>query len=41
MERSISIAELSAENGVNVVNAYGSIIGDSEDCTDDSTTEVC
>ena len=31
MERSISISELSAENGVAVVNASGSIIGDNED----------
>ena len=41
MERSISISELSAENGVAAVNAYGSIIGDNEDHVDDSTTEVC
>ena len=41
MERSISISELSAENGVAVVNAYGSIIRDNEDRVDDSTTEVC
>ena len=40
MERSISISELSAENGVPVVNAYGSIIGDNGDHVDDSTTEV-
>ena len=31
----------SAENGVAVVNAYGSIIGDKEDHVDDSKTEVC
>ena len=31
METSISISELSAENGVAVVNAYGSILGDNED----------
>ena len=30
MERSNSISELSAENGVAVVNAYGSIIRDNE-----------
>ena len=41
MERSISISELSAENGAAVVNAYRSIIGDNEDHGDDSTTEVC
>ena len=41
MERSISISELSAKNGVAVLNAYGSIIGDNEDHVDDSTTEVC
>ena len=41
MERSISISELSAENGVAVVNAYGSIIGGKEDHVDDSTTEIC
>ena len=41
MERSISISELSAENGTAVVNAYRSIIGDNEDHGDDSTTEVC
>ena len=41
MERSISISELSAENGVAVVNAYGSIVGDNEDHVDESTTEVC
>ena len=41
MERSISISELSAENGVAEVNAYGSIIRDNEDRVDDSTTEVC
>ena len=39
-ERSISIYELSAENGVAVVKAYGSIIRDNEDHVDDSTT-VC
>ena len=36
MERSISISELSTENGVSVVNAYGSIIGHNEDHVDDS-----
>ena len=41
MERSISISELSTENSVAVVNAYGSIIRDNEDHVDDSTTEVC
>jgi len=41
MERSISISELLAENGVAVVNAYGSIIGGKEDHVDDSTMEVC
>ena len=40
MERSISISELSLENGVAVVNAYGLIIGDNEDHVDDSITEV-
>ena len=35
------LPELSTENGVAVVNAYGSIIGDNEDHVDDSTTEVC
>ena len=40
MERSISIFELSAENGGAVVNDYGSIIVDNEDDVD-STTEVC
>ena len=40
MGTSISISELSAENGVPVVNTYGSIIGDNEDHADDSTTEV-
>ena len=40
MERSISISELSVENGVAVVNAYGLIIGDNEDHVDDSITEV-
>ena len=40
-ERSISISELSTENGVAVVKAYGSIVGDDEDHVDDSTTEVC
>ena len=35
-----NISELSAESGVAVVNAYGSIIGDNEDHVDDSTT-VC
>ena len=38
MERSISISELSAENGVAVVNAYGSIFRDNEVRVDDSTT---
>ena len=41
MGRSISISEFTAENGVAVVNAYGSITGDNEDHVDDSTTEVC
>ena len=41
MERSTSISELSAENGVSIVNAYGSIIRDNKDHVDDSTTEVC
>ena len=41
MERSISITELSAENGVAFVNSYGSIIRDNEDHVDDSSTEVC
>ena len=41
MKMSISISKLSAENGVAVVNAYGSITGDNEDRDDDSTTEVC
>ena len=41
MKMSISISELSAENGVAVVNAYGSITGDNEDRVDDSTTELC
>ena len=36
MERSISISELSAENGIPVKNAYGSIVGDNEDHADDS-----
>ena len=40
MERSISISELPTENGVAVVNAYGSIIGHNEDHVDDSATEV-
>ena len=40
MKRSISISELSAENDVAVVNAYGCIIVDNEDHVDDSTTEV-
>ena len=35
METSISISELSTENGVAVVNAYGSILGDNEDHVDD------
>ena len=30
----LNISELSAENGVAVVNAYGSIIGDNEDHVD-------
>ena len=39
MERSISISELSAENGVAVVNAYELIyIGDNEDHIDDDST---
>ena len=38
MERSISISELSAENGVAVANAYGSIIGDNKDHFDDICT---
>ena len=37
VERSISISELSAENGVAVVNVYGSIIGDNENHVDYST----
>ena len=41
MERSISVSELSTENGVAVENAYGSIIVDDEDHVDDSSTEVC
>ena len=41
MERSISVSQFFAENGVAVVTAYGSIIGDNEDHVDDSTTEVC
>ena len=41
MERSISVSELSTENGVAVENAYESIVGDDEDHVDDSTTEVC
>ena len=41
MERSISVSDLSTENGVAVENAYGSIIGEDEDNFDDSTTEVC
>ena len=43
METSISISELSTENGVAVVNSYGSILGDNEDHVDNisSTTEVC
>ena len=36
-----AISELSAENGVALVNAYGLIVGDKEDHVDDSTTEVC
>ena len=36
-----AISELSAENGVALVNAYGLIIEDKEDHVDDSTTEVC
>ena len=35
-----AISELSAENGVALVNAYG-LTGDKEDHFDDSTTEVC
>ena len=38
MERSISISQLSAENGVALVNAYGSINGDNEDHVDDICT---
>ena len=41
MTRSISVSELSAENGFAIENAYGSIIGDNKDHVDDSTTEVC
>ena len=41
LERSISVSELSTENGVAVENAYGSIIGDDEDNVDVSTTGVC
>ena len=41
MRRSISVSELSTENGVAVENAYGSIIGDDQDHVDHSTTEVC
>ena len=41
MERSISISELSAENGVAVVNAYGLIIGDNEDHVNDTSRDVC
>ena len=41
MERSNSISELSAENGVAVANAYGLIIGDNEDHIDNRTTDVC
>ena len=41
MEKSISISELSAENGVVVLNAYRLIIGDNEDHVNDTTTEVC
>ena len=43
-KRSISISELSAENCVAVVNAYGSdgsTLGENEDHVGDSTTEVC
>ena len=40
MERSISISDLSSENGV-PLNAYGLIIGENEDHVDDSTTKVC
>ena len=36
----LNISELSAENGVAVINAYGSIIGGNEDHVDHSTTEV-
>ena len=39
--RSVAISELSAENDVAVVNAYGSIIKDNKDHVDDSTSEVC
>ena len=37
----LNISELSAQNGVAVVNAYGSIIEDNEHHVDDSITEVC
>ena len=37
----LNISELSAENGVAVLNAYGSIIEDNKDHVDDSITEVC
>ena len=36
----LNISELSAENGVAVLNAYGSIIEDNKDHVDDSITEV-
>ena len=38
METSISVSELSTENGVAVENAYGSIIGDDEDHVDERVT---
>ena len=41
MERSNSVSELTAENGVAVVIAYGLIIGDNEDHIDNRTTDVC
>ena len=41
MEMSISISELSAEDGVTVVNAYELMIRDNKDHHNDSTTVVC
>ena len=38
LERSISVSELSTENGVAVENAYESIIGEDEDHVDVSAT---